>query len=129
MSAESHSQQPAPDFDFTVFSGDGTVYRHWKGGEFITKVEAETYNDPTDPPAPLFTFEHDKQKRLFILKWPDGRTEHFRDNPARPLIRLSRGRRFFAGRKTARGGSIRLRIFGVLHRTVNAERSSRRFAY
>ena len=83
MSAESHSQQPAPDFDFTVFSGDGTVYRHWKGGEFITKVEAETYNDPTDLPTPSFTFEHAKQRRLFILKWPDGRTEHFRDHPAR----------------------------------------------
>ena len=33
-----------------------------------------------------FTFEHDKQKRLFVLTGPDGKTEHFRDNPTRHLM-------------------------------------------
>ena len=37
-------------------------------------------------PLTLFAFEHDKQKRLFILKRPDGKVEHFRDNPARQLL-------------------------------------------
>lgn len=31
-------------------------------------------------------FEHDKQKRLFVLTLPDGKIERFRDNPARQLV-------------------------------------------
>jgi hypothetical protein len=38
------------------------------------------------PEPPFFTFEHDKQKGIFILTGPDGKTEHFRDNPARHLL-------------------------------------------
>ena len=38
------------------------------------------------PPAPAFQFTHDKEKRLFILAWPDGKVEHFRGNPARQLV-------------------------------------------
>ncbi len=41
--------------------------------------------DP-EPPAPLFSFQHDTQKRLFVLTSPDGKTEHFRDNPVRHLM-------------------------------------------
>ncbi len=41
--------------------------------------------DP-EPPAPLFSFQHDTQKRLFVLSWPDGKTEHFRDSPVRHLM-------------------------------------------
>ncbi len=37
------------------------------------------------PRAPLFTFEHDTQERLFQLTWPDGKTERFRDRPVRHL--------------------------------------------
>ena len=36
--------------------------------------------------APSFRFEHHKEKRLFVLTWPDGRIERFRDNPARQLM-------------------------------------------
>ena len=38
------------------------------------------------PPAPAFQFTHDQEKRLFVLAWPDGKTEHVRDNPARQLV-------------------------------------------
>jgi hypothetical protein len=38
------------------------------------------------PPVPAFDFTHDKEKRLSVLTWPDGRTERFRDNPARQLV-------------------------------------------
>jgi hypothetical protein len=44
------------------------------------------YEDVTEPRTPSFTFEHDKQKRLFVLTWPDGKTEKFRDNPVRHLM-------------------------------------------
>jgi hypothetical protein len=33
-----------------------------------------------------FTFEHDRKKRLFFLTGPDGKTEYFRDNPAKYLM-------------------------------------------
>jgi hypothetical protein len=39
-----------------------------------------------EPVTPAFEFEHDKRNRLFILTWPDGRTESFRDNPVRHLV-------------------------------------------
>jgi hypothetical protein len=35
---------------------------------------------------PSFRFAHDKEKRLFVLTWPDGRVERFRDNAARQLM-------------------------------------------
>ena len=38
-----------------------------------------------EPPVPAFQFGHDREKRLFILTWSDGRIEKFRDNPARHL--------------------------------------------
>jgi hypothetical protein len=33
-----------------------------------------------------FTFEHDQQKRLFVLTGKDGKTEYFRDSPATYLL-------------------------------------------
>jgi hypothetical protein len=35
---------------------------------------------------PSFNFDHDKEKRLFVLTWPGGKIERFRDNPARQLM-------------------------------------------
>ena len=35
---------------------------------------------------PSFSFEHDEQRRLFILTWADGKTEQFRDNASRHLL-------------------------------------------
>ena len=43
-------------------------------------VETTHVWDP-EPAPPSFTFEHDKQERLFVLTWSDGKTERFRDNP------------------------------------------------
>ena len=39
-----------------------------------------------EPPVPAFQFSHDREKRLFVLSWSDGRIEKFRDNPARQLV-------------------------------------------
>jgi hypothetical protein len=39
-----------------------------------------------DPQADSFTFDHDPRKGLFTLTGPDGRTEHFRDRPAKYLM-------------------------------------------
>jgi hypothetical protein len=47
-------------------------------------VTTVTYG--AEPPSPAFQFNHDKAKRLFVLTWPDGKTEHFRDNPMRQLV-------------------------------------------
>jgi hypothetical protein len=44
------------------------------------------YRYLVEPDTPAFLFEHDKRNRLFILTWPDGRTERFRDNPIRHLV-------------------------------------------
>jgi hypothetical protein len=38
-----------------------------------------------DPGPPAFTFNHDRERGLFILTWADGRIEKFRDRPARQL--------------------------------------------
>jgi hypothetical protein len=37
------------------------------------------------PRTPPYTFEHDTQKGLFQLTWPDGQTERFRERPVRYL--------------------------------------------
>ena len=49
-----------------------------------TATTTYTYTIEAQPIA--FNFEHDKQKRLFILTGPSGKAEHFRDNPARQLM-------------------------------------------
>ena len=54
--------------------------------ERITSVRITTYNDPAELPAERFRFEHDSQKRLFVLTTPDGKSEYFRDNPTRYLV-------------------------------------------
>ena len=36
--------------------------------------------------APDYKFEHDTQKRLFVLTAPGGKPEYFRDNPVRQLL-------------------------------------------
>ena len=52
---------------------------------------ARTYVFSWDEPrTPTFRFEHDKDKKLFVLTWPDGRVESFRDNPAAPTNGLAR---------------------------------------
>ena len=45
-----------------------------------------TYSFEVDPWAQSFTFEHDKEKRVFRLTDAEGKAEYFRDNPARYLV-------------------------------------------
>ena len=53
-----------------------------RSGSSLGNVTTFVYDGP---PAPTFRFEHDQEKKLFVLTWPDGRIERFRDNPARQL--------------------------------------------
>jgi len=68
------------------------AYSHDDGTGKVSPIQQErrthpgVYSYPIEPQASPVAFEHDKQKRLFILTWPDGKTEHFRDNPARHLM-------------------------------------------
>ncbi|MFI5386263.1 MAG: hypothetical protein ACHQ50_09095 [Fimbriimonadales bacterium] len=43
-------------------------------------------SDDVDSRARSCTFEHDKQKRVFRLTDAAGKTEYFRENPARYLV-------------------------------------------
>jgi len=45
-----------------------------------------TYSFEVDPWVQSFTFEHDKEKRVFRLTDAEGKAEYFRDNPARYLV-------------------------------------------
>jgi hypothetical protein len=82
---DSHSDMPAPDEQRVTYVYDAhdrlIIPVDW-GHCF----ETTTYTYSVERRIRPFTFEHDKQKRLFILTWPDGKTEHFRDNPARQLM-------------------------------------------
>ena len=49
-------------------------------------------------PMPL-AFEHDKSKGLFVLTWPDGKVEYFRDQPGAATDGRARSR---DGRDAAR---------------------------
>ena len=42
--------------------------------------------DVADPLTALFEFEHDADKGIFRLNWPDGKVEVFRDKPVRHLV-------------------------------------------
>jgi hypothetical protein len=41
--------------------------------------------DSLAKPQP-FTFEHNREKRVFTLTGADGKTQHFRDNPTKYLM-------------------------------------------
>ena len=41
--------------------------------ERITSLRVTTYNDPAEPRAERFKFEHDTRRRLFLLTGPDGK--------------------------------------------------------
>ena len=55
---------------------------------FSVTDHVTTFTYEAEPPSPAFQFQfsHDKEKRLLVLTWPDGKTEHFRDNPIRQLV-------------------------------------------
>jgi hypothetical protein len=53
---------------------------------FITVTyDSETAIEP-GPFVLNFDFQHDEQKRVFVIKSRDGKIERFRDNPVRFLI-------------------------------------------
>jgi hypothetical protein len=66
----------------TINSNDRLIMTTERG----TFVKITTYDDPAESRAERFKFEHDTQTRLFVLTAPDGKTQHFRDNPARHLV-------------------------------------------
>ena len=82
MSSDSSSPRPAADSSRDSESRLSEV-RDVTKDDGSVETRYEYFVEPQTPP---FTFEHDKQKRLFILTWPDGKTERFRDNPARQLM-------------------------------------------
>jgi hypothetical protein len=51
-----------------------------------TTVFVHEVTEPDGSRARPFTFEHDKEKRLFVLTWADGEVEVFRDNATRHLV-------------------------------------------
>ena len=73
--------QPNPEYctTFTYFREDPTVAR-----------DASAEPGPIEPappePPPPFTFEHDREKGVFRLRWSDGEVEVFRDKPIRHLV-------------------------------------------
>jgi len=64
---------PQPDLPTTTFIYDRT--------DVLTR-----YSYVVAPEEPAFSFEHDAQKGIFRLSWPDGKVEVFRDKPARHLV-------------------------------------------
>ncbi|MFI5461270.1 MAG: hypothetical protein ACHRXM_38190 [Isosphaerales bacterium] len=54
--------------------------------ERTSEPRTTTYTYDVQQQTPTFTFEHDPQKRVFRLTLPEGKTECFRDNPARYLV-------------------------------------------
>jgi hypothetical protein len=81
MSSDSSSPRHTGDSSHDGDRRPAEVRATWDDGSRLT-----THTYSFEPPPPSFRFEHDKQKRLFILTWPDGKTERFRDNPARHLM-------------------------------------------
>jgi hypothetical protein len=48
----------------------------------ITKADGSVETEHIwGPEPPSFTFEHDERTQLFVVTWPDGRTERFGDEP------------------------------------------------
>jgi hypothetical protein len=48
-------------------------------------ITTYTYSTRVDG-GPTYRFEHDPEKGIFRIRWPDGRVELFRDKPVRHLV-------------------------------------------
>jgi hypothetical protein len=78
---------PSPGQRITTYCCDSQNRLVGEGGLPLPVLpETTAYIFSTDVPTVPFTFEHDKEKRLFVLTGADGKTEHFRDNPTRHLL-------------------------------------------
>jgi hypothetical protein len=85
MSADSPSPRPDPQCSYSYDDGGRlSAARDVAGNdEFIVTTYVYSWALQC---AASFSFAHDKEKRLFVLTWPDGKVERFRDNPARQLM-------------------------------------------
>ena len=62
------------------FDGENRLLEVRQIAEADESVETEHIWGPELEPTSL-TFEHDERTRLFVVTWPNGRTERFGDNP------------------------------------------------
>ena len=86
MSSDADTPRPEPSPTITYSYGyDSRLYAVHEvvGNEGSIYRQSALGPEPRKPP---FQFVHDKDKGLFILPWPDGRVERFRDRPARQLM-------------------------------------------
>ena len=78
---------PSPGRSVTTYCYDSEDRLIEEGGLPVpVSPKTTAYTFTIEERTMPFTFEHDKQKRLFVLTCPDGKTERFRDNPARQLL-------------------------------------------
>jgi hypothetical protein len=80
-----NSDSPSPELPMVAFIYDSSgrlVERREEPVAVPGMAGGQTIEDRSTPVA----FEHDKPKRLFTLTGPDGRIEHFRDDPTRYLM-------------------------------------------
>ncbi len=86
MSSDAAAPRPEPlrSYSYTYDSGSRLVeMREIARSEGSIDIGYACGPEPRNPP---FQFVHDKDKGLFVLTWPDGRVERFRDRPARQLM-------------------------------------------
>jgi hypothetical protein len=81
------SEVPSPAQRITTYCYDSNGRLVGEGGLPLPALpDAAAYIFSTDVPTVPFTFEHHKEKHLFVLTGADGKSEYFRDNPARHLL-------------------------------------------
>jgi hypothetical protein len=81
VNSDSPPASPGPD-DFW----EATVRRVGVPDDTVAGVTTISCSCEVDPRTCAFNSLHDEQKRLFILTGTDGKTEYFRDNPAKYLM-------------------------------------------
>ena len=77
MDSESSFPRRVTEYDF---DGENRLLEVRQIARADGSVESEHIWGP-EPEPPPFTFEHNERTRLFVVTWPDGKTERFRDNP------------------------------------------------
>jgi len=87
MNPDPPPPEPAPGDrpDNTNHPFGVTTYSYDRGSN-LTTVTYQYGPIPDSPGPPAFQWEHLHEKRLFALTGPDGKTEHWRDNPTRYLV-------------------------------------------
>ena len=78
MSAHSDDPWPGPSVTTFSYSSDSRLLE--------VRPTPIGWDMRSPDAAPDYKFEHDKQKRLFVLTAPGGKPEYFRDKPVRQLL-------------------------------------------